>query len=80
MARTARFRWLPVVAAPSQRTAGMTKELPPDVRDYFARMGRKGLFFGWKIRANKLSAEERSKSARKAAKARWAMPWTKTGA
>lgn len=48
------------------------KKLPSDVQDYFARMGRKGGLLGGKARAEKLSAEERTESARKAVKARWA--------
>lgn len=48
------------------------KKLPSDVRAYFAKMGRKGGLLGGKARADKLSAEERSESARKAVNARWA--------
>src|SRR5262249_47905266 len=48
------------------------KKLPPEIRDYFVRMGRKGGALGGRIRATKLTAEERSESARKAVQARWA--------
>ena len=48
------------------------KKLPPDVLTYFAKMGRKGGLLGGKARAEKLSAEERSESAKKAVEARWA--------
>jgi hypothetical protein len=48
------------------------KKLPPDVRDYFVRMGKKGGLIGGKARAAKLSAEELQESARKAVQARWA--------
>jgi hypothetical protein len=47
------------------------KKLPPDVLTYFAKMGRQGGLLGGKARAGKLSAEERSESARKAVTARW---------
>lgn len=47
------------------------KKLPPDIREYFVKMGRKGGLIGGKARADKLSAEERSDSARKAVLARW---------
>jgi hypothetical protein len=48
------------------------KKLPPDVLAYFAKMGKKGGLLGGKARAEKLSAEERSESAKKAVEARWA--------
>jgi len=48
------------------------KRLPADVRDFFVREGKKGGQLGGKARAAKLTAEERSESARKAVKARWA--------
>lgn len=47
------------------------KKLPADVRDYFTKMGRRGGLLGGKARAEKLTAEERSESARKAVAARW---------
>jgi hypothetical protein len=49
-----------------------TKKLPEDVRAYFARMGKKGGKIGGSLRAAKMTAEERSESARKAVQARWA--------
>jgi hypothetical protein len=42
------------------------------VKEYLARMGRKGGLKGGKARAMKLSPEKRSEIVRKAAKARWA--------
>ena len=48
------------------------KRLPPEVRDFFVKMGRKGGKLGGAVRAANMTAEERSESARKAVKARWA--------
>jgi len=48
------------------------KKLPVDVLEYFVRMGRKGGLVGGPIRAEKLTPDERSASARKAVTARWA--------
>ncbi len=45
---------------------------PSSVKEYLAQIGRKGGLEGGKARAKKLSAEERSKIASKAAKSRWA--------
>jgi hypothetical protein len=42
------------------------------VKEYLARIGRKGGLKGGKTRAMKLSADRRSEIARKAAQARWA--------
>jgi hypothetical protein len=42
------------------------------VKEYLARIGRKGGWKGGKARAMKLSAERRCEIARKAAQARWA--------
>jgi hypothetical protein len=47
------------------------RSLPADVREFFVKQGRKGGLIGGKARASKLTAEERSESARRAAKARW---------
>jgi hypothetical protein len=47
------------------------KKLPPDIRDYFVKMGKKGGALGGHARAANMSAEERSESARKAVQARW---------
>jgi hypothetical protein len=43
----------------------------PSVKEYLARIGRKGGLKGGKARAVKLSAGRRSEIARKGAKARW---------
>jgi len=48
------------------------KKLPPDVLHYFASMGQKGGLIGGKIRAQRLTPEQRTESARKAVLARWA--------
>jgi hypothetical protein len=48
------------------------KKLPPDVLNYFVKMGRKGGKLGGTARAANMTAEERSESARKAVRARWA--------
>lgn len=40
--------------------------------EYFSKLGRKGGPKGGKARAQKLTAEQRSESARNAVKARWA--------
>jgi hypothetical protein len=50
----------------------MAKKLPPDVRDYFVRQGRKGGKLGGPARAAAMTPEERSASASKAVQARWA--------
>jgi len=47
------------------------KKLPPEIRDYFVRMGKKGGASGGHARAANLTAEQRSESARKAVTARW---------
>jgi len=52
---------------------GEAEERPPeDTRDPAAvALGRKGGLKGGKARAEKMTAQERSESARKAARARW---------
>jgi hypothetical protein len=47
------------------------KKLPPDIRDYFVRMGKKGGASGGRARAANMTEEERSDSARNAVMARW---------
>lgn len=47
------------------------KKLPPEIRDYFVRMGRKGGAMGGRTRAEHMTPQERSDSARKAVIARW---------
>jgi hypothetical protein len=49
-------------------TAGNT---PESITEYLARIGRKGGLKGGKERAKRLSREQRSQIASKAAKARW---------
>lgn len=48
------------------------KKLPPDVHDFFVKMGRKGGKLGGRVRAANMTAEQRSENARKAVQARWA--------
>ena len=56
---------------------GMAKKtLPPDVRDFFVKMGRKGGKIGGAARAANMTAKQRSESARKAVQARWAQKKT----
>lgn len=50
----------------------MAKRLPPDIRDYFVKMGKKGGKLGGVARAAKMTDQQRSESARRAVKARWA--------
>ncbi|HEV2200811.1 MAG TPA: hypothetical protein VGR73_13405 [Bryobacteraceae bacterium] len=47
------------------------KKLPPEVLAYFVRMGKKGGASGGHARAAKMTAEERSESARRAVLVRW---------
>jgi hypothetical protein len=47
------------------------KKLPPEVLQYFVKMGQRGGLIGGKIRAERLTPEQRSESARKAVQARW---------
>ncbi len=59
----------------NQRAAAIvqmsTDEPSESIKDYLARIGRKGGLKGGKARARKLSARKRSEIARKAAKKRW---------
>jgi len=48
------------------------KKMPPEVLEYFARMGREGGRIGGKVRAANMTDEQRSEGARKASQARWA--------
>ena len=50
----------------------MAKKLPAEFRKYLAKIGKKGGLKGGHARAEKMTAEERSESARKAVQARWA--------
>jgi len=47
------------------------KRMPKEIRDFFARMGKRGGQLGGKVRASRLTPEERSEAARKAVTARW---------
>jgi hypothetical protein len=48
------------------------KKLPPDIREYFAKMGSQGGKLGGRIRADKLTPERRREIARLASQTRWA--------
>jgi len=48
------------------------KKLPPEVLDFFRKQGAKGGKMGGAIRAERMTPEQRSESARKAVQARWA--------
>lgn len=51
---------------------GQAEALPPDTRDPLAvELGRRGGLKGGRARADKLTPEERSEAARKAAASRW---------
>jgi hypothetical protein len=49
-----------------------SKSIPAGLSEYFARIGKKGGKKGGRVRASRMSAEERSESARRAIQARWA--------
>ncbi|MGC8549814.1 MAG: hypothetical protein ACP5M4_08950 [Acidobacteriaceae bacterium] len=48
-----------------------TAQVPADLSQYMAAMGRKGGQIGGKRRLTTMTPEERRKAAQKAAKARW---------
>lgn len=48
------------------------KKLPPEVLDFFRKQGAKGGKMGGAIRAERMTQEERTESARRAVQARWA--------
>jgi hypothetical protein len=47
-------------------------------REYFAKLGRKGGKKGGRIRADRMTPQERSESARRAVQARWSKAKAKT--
>ena len=47
------------------------KKLPPEIRDFFVRMGKKGGAKGGHARAERMTPEQRSEAARKAVQTRW---------
>jgi hypothetical protein len=55
------------------------KKPPSAVSDYMAKIGSKGGRIGAKVRAARLSPDERSEIAHKAAKARWDKAKNKQG-
>jgi hypothetical protein len=50
----------------------MAKKLPPNIRDFFVRQGRKGGLMGGPARVAATTAARRKEIARKAVAARWA--------
>ena len=48
------------------------RAVPAGLREYFAKIGKKGGKKGGTVRASRMTAEERSESARRAVEARWA--------
>jgi hypothetical protein len=53
-------------------------KMPPEVLEYFVKMGRKGGKIGGAVRAANMTGEQRSEGARKASLARWAKAKDKT--
>jgi hypothetical protein len=49
-------------------------KFPAEAREFFRKAGSKGGKLGAKVRMEKLTAEQRSEIAKKAAAARWAKP------
>jgi len=47
------------------------KKLPPEIREFFVRMGKKGGAKGGHARAERMTPEERSEASRKAVQTRW---------
>ena len=50
----------------------MAKKLPPEIKDFFVKMGKKGGKLGGPARSSNMTPEQRSESARNAVIARWA--------
>jgi len=48
------------------------KKLPAEILEYFKKQGAKGGKIGGNLRAERMTAEQRSESARRAVQARWA--------
>jgi hypothetical protein len=48
------------------------KRLPPEMREYLAKIGQKGGLKGGRARMDTMTPEQRSESARRAVQARWA--------
>jgi len=63
-----------VLAVPNRVTYNVVmpkKKIPDEVMEYFVKMGRKGGKIGGRVRAERMTAEQRQESARKAVIARW---------
>ena len=50
----------------------MKKKIPPEILEFFRKQGAKGGKIGGTLRAERMTAEERSEAARKAVLVRWA--------
>jgi hypothetical protein len=48
------------------------RAIPAELREYFAKIGKKGGKKGGAVRASRMTPEERAESARRAVQARWA--------
>jgi len=55
----------------STNEQGVSSLVPQSISDYMAQIGRKGGEIGGKRRLKTMTREERSRVARKAARARW---------
>jgi hypothetical protein len=53
--------------------------MPPEMLEYFAKMGARGGKIGGAARAANMTYEQRSEGARKASQARWARVKAKRG-
>jgi len=56
---------------PEPETTLQARKVPADISEYMANIGRKGGQIGGKRRMKTMTKEQRSKIAKKAAKARW---------
>jgi hypothetical protein len=62
-----------ILRKPLRYNERMTKNsVPAELREYLAKLGKKGGKKGGPARAAKMTAEERTASARRAVMARWA--------
>ena len=60
-----------IPAEPEAKATSETTAIPDNLSQYMAAIGRKGGQIGGKRRLKTMTAEQRQKAARKAAKARW---------
>lgn len=59
---------------PEPESSLHVRKVPTDISEYMAEIGRKGGQIGGKKRLKTMTKEQRSKAAKKAAKARWRRP------